>query len=175
MGTIYTVLVTKRHKNAWKIYKNYFSKNMDRKLSNDVPGMFKALLERILSFFEIWWKSGKSGFLAIFAKIDAASKNHKLRPGRRKNILRPFFERLWSTLSISNFIFIFWCFFVTWTTHFGLDAHFVRGNHLYRFGYKKASKIEFCWCNCDEMKVHVESFQNPVLECFYDLWSWFYA
>ena len=72
-------------------------------------------------------------------------------------------------------LFIFWCFVVTWTVYFGLDAHFVRGNHLYRFGYKKASKIGFCWCDYDEMKVHVESFQNPVLECFYDLWLWFYA
>ena len=117
-----------------------FSKNMDLKLSNDVPTMFKAFLDRILSVFEIWWKSGKSGFLAIFEKIDAASKNHKLRSGRRKNILRPFFERLWSTFSISNFIFIFSCLFVTWTAYFGLDAIFGPRNHLYRFGYKKASK-----------------------------------
>ena len=117
-----------------------FLKNMDLKLSKNVPGIPKSFLERILNFFEIWWKSEKSGFFAIFEKIDEAIENHKIRSRRRKNILRSFFERLWSTLSISNFIFIFWCLFVTRTTHFGLDAHFVRGNHIYRFGYKKASK-----------------------------------
>ena len=31
-----------------------FSKNMDLKLSKNVPGMLKSFLERILSFFEIW-------------------------------------------------------------------------------------------------------------------------
>ena len=116
-----------------------FSKNMDLKLSKDVPGMFKSFLERILSFFQIWWKSEKSGFLAIFEKNDGATKNHKLRSRRRKNILRSFFERLRSTFSISNFIFVFWCLFVTQTVHFGLDAIFVWGNHLYRLGYKSAS------------------------------------
>ena len=85
-------------------------------------------------------KSEKSVSFAIFEKIHGAIKNHKIRSRRRKNILRSFFERLWSTLSISNFIFIFWCLFVTRTTHFGLDAIFVRGKHIYRFGYKKASK-----------------------------------
>ena len=80
-----------------------FSENMDRKLSKDVPGMFKSFLERILSFFEIWWKSEKSGFFAIFEKIHGAIKNHKIRSRRRKNILRSFFERLRSTFSISNF------------------------------------------------------------------------
>ena len=95
---------------------------MDLKLSKDVPGMFKSFLERILSFFQIWWKSEKSGFLAIFEKNDGATKNHKLRSRRRKNILRSFFERLRSTFSISNFIFVFWCLFVTQTVHFGLDA-----------------------------------------------------
>ena len=148
---------------------------MDLKLSKDVPGMFKSFLERILSFFQIWWKSEKSGFLAIFEKNDGATKNHKLRSRRRKNILRSFFERLRSTFSISNFIFVFWCIFVTQTVHFGLDAIFVWGNHLYRLGYKMHQQIEFCWCDFDKMKVHVESFQNPVLECFYDLWLWFYA
>ena len=140
-----------------------FSKNLDHKLSNDVPTILKAFLVRILSKFEIWWKSGKSGFLAIFAKIDAASKNRKLRSGRRKIVLRPFFERLWSTFSISNFIFMFWCFFVTWTTHFGLDAHFVRGNHLYRFGYKKASKnwillMQLWWCESSSRELSKSGF-----------------
>ena len=152
-----------------------FSKNMDLKLSKNVPGILKSFLERILSFFEIWWKSEKSGFFAIFEKIDEAIKNHKIRSRRRKNILRSVFERLRSTFSISNFIFIFWCLFVTQTVHFGLDANFHSVNHPYRLGYKKASKIEFCWCDCHKMKVRVESFQNPVLECFYDLWLWFYA
>ena len=112
---------------------------MDLKLSKDVSGMFKSFLERILSVFEIWWKSEKSGFFAIFAKNDGSTKNHKLRSGHRKNILRSFFERLRSTFSISNFIFAFWCLFVTQMVHFWLDAIFVRANHLYRLGYKKAS------------------------------------
>ena len=133
-----------------------FSKNMNLKLSKDVPGMFKSFLERILSFFEICWKSEKNGFFAIFEKIDGAIKNHKIRSRCRKNILRSFFERLWSTFSISNFIFIFWCLFVTQTVHFGLDAIFVWANHLYRLGYKKASKIAFCWCNYHKLKVRVE-------------------
>ena len=147
---------------------------MNLKLSKDVPGMFKSFLERILSVFGIWWKSEKSGFFAIFEKNDGSTKNHKLRSGRRKNILRSFFERLRSTFSISNFNFIFWYLFVTKTVNFALDARNGSGNHLYRFGDKKASKITFCWCNYHKMKVHVESFQNPVLECFYDLWLWFY-
>ena len=148
---------------------------MDLKLSKNVPGMLKSFLERNLNFFEIWWKSEKSGFFAIFEKIDGAIKNHRIRSRRRKNILRSVFEWLRSTFSISNFIFISWCLFVTQTVHFGLDAIFVRANHLYRLGYKKAPKIAFCWCNYHKMKVYVESFQNPVLECFYDLWLWFYA
>ena len=41
----------KTHK---KLIKFIFSKNMDLKLSKDVPTMFKALLERILRFFEVW-------------------------------------------------------------------------------------------------------------------------
>ena len=117
-----------------------FSKNIDLKLSKNVLGMLKSFLERILSFFEIWWKSEKSGSFEIFEKNDAAIKNHKIRSRRRKNILRSVFERLRSTFSISNFIFIFLRLFVTQTVHFGLDAIFVRANHLYRLGYKKASK-----------------------------------
>ena len=116
-----------------------FSKNMHRKLSNDGPTIFKSFLDRILSIFEIWWKSVKSGFFAIFAKNDGNIKNHKLRSGSRKNILKSFFERLWSTFSVFNFIFIFWCLFVTQTVHFGPDANFEFENHLYRLGYKKAS------------------------------------
>ena len=116
-----------------------FLKNMDLKLSKNVPGIPKSFLERILNFFEIWWKSEKSGFFTIFEKIDGVIKNHKIRSKCRKNILRLFFERLRSTFSISNFIFIFLCFFVTQTVHFGLDAIFVRANHLCRLGYKKAS------------------------------------
>ena len=146
-----------------------FQKNMDLKLSKDVPGMFKSIQERNLSVFEIWWESEKTGFFAFFEKSDGSTKNHKLRSGRRKNILRSFFGRLRSTFSISNFIFIFWYLFVTKTVNFALDARNGSGNHLYRFGYKKASKITFCWCNYHKLKVRVESFQNPVLECFYDL------
>ena len=117
-----------------------FPKNLDHKLSNDVPTILKAFLVRILSKFEIWWKSGKSGFLAIFAKIDAASKNRKLRSGRRKIDLRPFFERLWYTFSISNFIFMFWCLFVTQTVSSVRDQSFSGSQVMYRFGYKKAWK-----------------------------------
>ena len=51
-----------------------FLENMDLELSKDVPGMFKSFLERILSFFQIWWKSEKSGLLAIFEKMTELQK-----------------------------------------------------------------------------------------------------
>ena len=125
-------------KNRILLMQFIFSKNIDLKLSKDVPGMLISFLERILSFFEIWWKSEKSGFFAIFEKNDRGTKNHKLRSGRRKNILRPLFERLWCTLSISNFIFTFWCSLVTQTVNFRLDANFRSGKHQYRLSCKKA-------------------------------------
>ena len=54
-------------KNRKKIIKNIFSKNMDRKLSKDVPTILRTFLDQILRFGELWLRSAKNAILAIFS------------------------------------------------------------------------------------------------------------
>ena len=51
----------------------------------------------------------------ILVKIDGSTWDHNFLSKHQKNILRPDFESLGSIFSISNFIFIFSCLFVTRT------------------------------------------------------------
>ena len=57
----------------------------------------------------------KVPFWPFFIKTDGATWDHKFWSKHRKNILRPDFESLRAILSISNFIFIYSCLFVTRT------------------------------------------------------------
>ena len=103
---------TKKYKNFMKII---FSKNMDSQLSKGVPTIFRSFLERILASDVVWSKIAKIAILACFGENHVTTSEHKFRTKHRRNILRPDFESLGPILSISNFIFIFSCLFVTQT------------------------------------------------------------
>ena len=163
---------TKKYKIFMKII---FSKNMESQLSKDVPTIFRSFPEQIVASDEVWSKMAKLAILQFLAKTHLTTSEHKFRTKHRRNILRPDFESLEPILSISNFIFIFWCLFVTQTVSSVWTTHFNSGNRLYRFGYKKAWKCKILHQQNHILKVCIESFQNPVLECLYDLWLWFYA
>ena len=98
-------------------------------------------------------KQPKMAFLRFWVKIDAATWDYKFRSKHRKNIPSSFFESLGSILSVFNIFIIFSCLFVTKTVFQPLYAHFPYGNHIYRFGYKKASKIQ----NFASTKSYLES------------------
>jgi len=93
----------------------------------------------------------------------------------RKNNLRPVLERPGPILSISNFIFENWHFLQPerYTCIFTIKTrHFLRCTVLVT---KRYQKWKFCWCHFDFWKVWTVSFPKPSLECFYDLWLWFYV
>ena len=114
-------------------------------------------------------------FFRFLARTHPATSEHKFRTKHRRNILRPDFESLGSILFISNFIFIFWCLFVSqtvssvWTTHFGPQEWYTV------LVTKRHEKCKILHQQNHILKVCIQSFQNPVLECLYDLWLWFYA
>ena len=106
-----------------------FSQNMEFRLSKDVPTMSQTFLEQILGSDVVWSKIAKIVIWPFLGTIHSAnSTEHKFRTKRRRNILRPDFESLGSTLSISNLIFIFQCLFVTQTVSSVRNGIFGRRN-----------------------------------------------
>ena len=114
-------------------------------------------------------------FLPFFAKIHPSTSEYKFRTKHRRNILRPYFESLGSILSISNFIFIFWCLFVTQTVSSVRDQSFSGSKWCTVLVTKRHEKRKILHQQIHILKVCVKSFPNPVSECLYDLWLWFYA
>ena len=128
---------TKNWEIFWKIF---FSQNVDFQLSKDIPIMFQTFLEQILGSNVVRSKMAKNVIFAIFRKIHPPTSEYKFPTKHHRNILRPDLESLGSILSISNFIFIFWCLFVTQTVFSVQNLSFSRSQVMYSFGYKKAWK-----------------------------------
>ena len=103
------------------------------------------------------------------------TSEHDSRNKHRRNILRPDFESLGSILSISNFIFIFWCIFVTQTVSSAWLTQNLPPTNNTVLVTKRHENCKILHQQNYILKVCIKSFQNPVLECLYDLWLWFYA
>ena len=93
---------------------------------------------RWMNFCEKWQKWH---FSQKFIHLPRKSE-YEFRTKHHRNILRPYFESLGSILSISNFIFIFWCLFVTQTVSSVWTGSFSGSQVIYRFGCKKAWKTQ---------------------------------
>ena len=153
--------------------------SMGSKLSKTVLGMSVGGLERILRHSPCWSEivknHEKSWFFAFFAKPLDHVLHHKFGSKRFKNIWGSVLESLWSVLSISKFFFKNLALFATRT----VSSNFItKTRHFFRYTVlvtKRHQKCKKLHQQNHILKVCVLSFQNPVLECLYDLWLWFYA